>query len=96
MNCNIGDRNGLTMQNLIKLVLKHSRNNPSQYTMLYPHLHVTSNAAVHGILEAFHTFLPAYAADLVLKLLGKKTMMVKVQNKIKAAAKAGKCQVITI
>lgn len=57
--------------------------------MLYPHLYLTRNSVVHGILEAVHTFLPALVADLGLKLMGKKPMMVKVQKKIKTAAVVG-------
>lgn len=90
INCNVGDRNGITLKRLVHLVEKYSRAYPSKYTMLYPYLHTTTNSVVHAVHETIHTFLPAYVADFGLRLLGKKPIMVKVQKKIKVAAELGK------
>lgn len=57
--------------------------------MLYPATPLIRNAYIHKFLELFHTFLPAFSADIVMRVMGEKPIMFKIQKKFRAAIEAG-------
>lgn len=81
------------LERLIHLIVKHSRAHPSEYTMLYPYLRMAKNIGVHAFHEVIHTFLPAYVADIGLRFLGEKPIMVKVQKRSRDIAVSGNATV---
>lgn len=78
---------------MFNLVVKHARQNPSEHTMLYPNMYMPDNRIVHSVLEAVHTFLPAYMFDIGSRLLGKKPVEVATQTIIQKVQAFGMFQI---
>lgn len=90
VNCTSGPSNPISYRDFLDLVVKHSRANPSEYTVLYPHIYLPMSPIVHDFLDAVHTFLPAYLTDQVLYMSGKPAMAVKMHTKIKKVTEMSK------
>ena len=88
-NCISGQRNQLTWNKLKVSMLKHARNFPSKYVSMYPKFRYTTVRFIHIIYEIFLHFLPALLTDIVLKLQGRKPLMMKISRRFKMAADTG-------
>jgi fatty acyl-CoA reductase len=56
---------------------------------MYPKFRYTTNRSIHFLYELFLHFLPAFLADLVLRMQGKKAIMLKISKRFKMAADTG-------
>lgn len=63
---------------------------PTKYTMLYPYSRLIENRYEHAFFDFFHTLLPAVLADVLMRLMGEKPMMLMIQRKVRVAFEAGK------
>lgn len=57
--------------------------------MLYPNFTFRTNYVIHKIIEAFLHLLPAYVFDIILRLQGKKPIMMKIARKFQKAGETG-------
>lgn len=90
-NCTSGQRsrNPLLWNGLNAKIVKHSRNYPSKYISMYPKFRYTTTRPIHFLYEIFLHFLPAFLTDLVLRMQGKKPIMLKISKRFKMAADTG-------
>lgn len=89
VNCTSSDLNGINHLDLFNLILKHSRENPSEHTMLYPNFYMPDNKIVHAILHKVHAAVPAYLADWRSSLLGRTPTEVQTLNIIQISFELG-------
>jgi fatty acyl-CoA reductase len=88
-NCTSGQRNPFLWNDLNAGIVKHARKFPSKYITMYPKFRYTTNRSIHFLYELFLHFLPAFLADLVLRMQGKKAIMLKISKRFKMAADTG-------
>lgn len=88
-HCTSGQVNPITWQNYGKITLKHAREYPTKYTMLYPNFSYRTNRFAHWIIEIFLHFLPAIFFDIFLMIQRRKPMMLKIAKRFKLAADTG-------
>lgn len=88
-NCISGQRNPILWKEMNDKIVKHARKNPSKYISMYPKFRYTTNRSIHFLYEIFLHFFPAFLTDLVLRMQGKKPIMLKISKRFKVAADTG-------
>ncbi|KDR11037.1 putative fatty acyl-CoA reductase CG5065 [Zootermopsis nevadensis] len=88
-NCTTGSVNPITWKDFGILTQSHAREIPTRYVMWYPGFTFRTNHFVHKICELLFHFLPAFVADLLLRLHGAKPIMLKISKRFQQAAKTG-------
>ncbi|PSN30813.1 putative fatty acyl-CoA reductase [Blattella germanica] len=88
-NCTSGSVNPISWQDFGILTQRHACTNPTRYVMWYPGFTFRTNRIVHKICESLFHFLPAFVADLLLRLQGATPIMMKISKKFQLAAKTG-------
>jgi alcohol-forming fatty acyl-CoA reductase len=88
-NCISGQVNPFTWHGLNAGIVKYARKYPSKYITLYPYFRYTTNRPIHILYEIFLHFLPAFITDLMLRMQGKKPIMMKISKRFKMAADTG-------
>lgn len=88
-NCISGQVNPFTWNGLNAGIVKYARKFPSKYVTLYPYFRYTTTRSIHVLYEIFLHFLPAFITDLMLKMQGKKAIMMKISKRFKMAADTG-------
>ncbi|KAJ9591141.1 hypothetical protein L9F63_002296, partial [Diploptera punctata] len=88
-NCTSGMINPISWQEFGILTQRHACSTPTRYVMWYPGFTFRTNRLVHKICASLFHFLPAFIADLILRLQGAKPIMMKIAKKFQLAAKTG-------
>lgn len=88
-NCISGQVNPFTWNGLNAGIVKYARKYPSKYVTMYPHFRYTTTRYIHVLYEIFLHFLPAFITDLMLRMQGKKPIMLKISKRFKMAADTG-------
>lgn len=88
-NCTSGQINPISWQNFGILLQKYWRKHPTKYAMLYPSFSYRTNYPMHKLIEIFLHLLPAYIFDIILRLQGKKPIMMKIARKFQKAGETG-------
>jgi len=73
-NCTSGSVNPIIWRDFGILTQHHACDTPTKYVMWYPGFTFRTNRFVHKICEVLFHFLPAFVADLILRLQGAKPM----------------------
>lgn len=89
-NCTSGQMNPVTWYEIGESIKTYARKSPSKYVLMYPDFFYTKSRFVHLVYEAFFHFLPAIAFDLMLRVQGKRPIMLKLAKRFKMAADVGK------
>uniref|UniRef100_A0A336MJD1 Fatty acyl-CoA reductase n=1 Tax=Culicoides sonorensis TaxID=179676 RepID=A0A336MJD1_CULSO len=88
-NCTSGQINPITWQDFGILLQKYWIKHPTKYAMLYPSFSYRTNYPIHKIIETFLHILPAYVFDIIMRLQGKKPIMMKIARKFQKAGETG-------
>lgn len=88
-NCISGQVNPFTWDGLNAGIVKYARKFPSKYVTMYPAFRYTTTRSIHILYEIFLHFLPAFITDLMLRMQGKKPIMLKISKRFKMAADTG-------
>ncbi|XP_063628672.1 putative fatty acyl-CoA reductase CG5065 [Cydia splendana] len=84
VNLTVSRRNPVTVGELIDMGRVHVKEFPFSQCLWYPGGSQKTSRLHHQIALLFTHLLPAYLLDLMLSLLGQKTFMVKLQQRISA------------
>lgn len=88
-NCTSGQFNPQCYRELGDRIVKYARINPSKYISMYPNFKYQTNRSIHRIYEVLLHFLPAFIFDIVLRVQGKKPIMLKIARRFKSAQDTG-------
>lgn len=88
-NCTSGQINPFKWSQLADGIMKYGRKNPTKYVMLYPSYTYCTNLLVHRLYVVLLHFLPAIIFDFMLRMQGKKPMMLKLAKRFKTAIDTG-------
>uniref|UniRef100_A0A0A9XVU3 Fatty acyl-CoA reductase n=2 Tax=Lygus hesperus TaxID=30085 RepID=A0A0A9XVU3_LYGHE len=88
LNQTYGDRIPVTFDDIVKYGVEVNQTYPMENYMWYPFMVLTNNTYYYHLLFFFLQLIPALFIDLLLKLLGHKTMLLRLNIKIYNAAMA--------
>ncbi|XP_015117036.1 putative fatty acyl-CoA reductase CG5065 [Diachasma alloeum] len=88
-NCVSSIANPLIWRTMGELVNKYVLEFPSKHVLWYPGFSFRTNKFMHSLIAASFHRLPAYIADLILKIRGAKPIMVKIAKRLERAAQTG-------
>ncbi|XP_077258395.1 putative fatty acyl-CoA reductase CG5065 isoform X2 [Temnothorax americanus] len=88
-NCISSTLHPITWAEFGYLTKKHAIESPSKYVMWYPGFTFRTNKFIHAIIVPTLHFLPAFIVDLILRVQGRKSIMLRVAKRFDCAAKTG-------
>ncbi|KAK0176558.1 hypothetical protein PV328_000679 [Microctonus aethiopoides] len=88
-NCVSSTINPITWKNFGELTRKYAIKLPTVYAMWYPGFTFRTNRFIHNVVSIIFHFLPAFIADLILNLRGKRSIMVKIMRRTERSANTG-------
>ncbi|XP_033224121.1 putative fatty acyl-CoA reductase CG5065 [Belonocnema kinseyi] len=84
-NCCSGDIKSVSTREVIDTGIQITDEIPLGGILWFPGVTITTNKTIFFILMLFYHLIPAYLVDGILKLAGKKPMLVKLQRKVYTA-----------
>uniref|UniRef100_A0A1I8M522 Fatty acyl-CoA reductase n=1 Tax=Musca domestica TaxID=7370 RepID=A0A1I8M522_MUSDO len=87
-NCCTGQRHPITWGKFVNYAVDHVRKHPLEGCAWYPGGSLRNSPTINAVNAFVVHYIPAYILDVMARLVGKKPIFVKIQNKI---AKAVEC-----
>ncbi|XP_014207378.1 putative fatty acyl-CoA reductase CG5065 [Copidosoma floridanum] len=87
-NCSASDRKSISMSEIVEMGLLHTKDIPLEGILWIPNITISTNKFVYYILTMLLHILPALMIDSILKVSGRKPMLLKLQRKVYVANNA--------